>query len=244
MGITTSKTPPSFWDPKFDISTRDDGTIFMEQVEPLGAYPEKLPERLVHWAETEPDRIYLAQRRSGGDWKKLSYRQVLDQVRSIATALLEMGTSPGSPLLILSENSINHALLGLAAQYIGLPYAPVAPAYSLVSTDHGKLRDITAALKPGLIFAEDGEKYAAAINAIRQPGMHLIVSSNRVDHFDATLFSDLLSTTPAQTAEDAFAKVDGSTIAKLLYTSGSTGSPKAVINTQKMLCSKIGRAHV
>ncbi len=211
----------------------------MQQVAPLGPWIRCLPDRLVHWAAERPDQPYLARRDHGGDWVRLSYRVVLAQVRAIGAALLERNLSQTRPILILSENALEHALLALAAQYIGVPYAPVSPAYSLVSSDHSKLKGITETLNPGLIFAQDGQKYASAIAAIRTPEMELVVVENPAENQKATDFTSLSVGTDTARADTAFATVTGDTVAKYLFTSGSTGTPKAVINTQSMMMANM-----
>ncbi len=127
------------------------------------AYPAKLNERLVHWARETPGQIFLAKRDAGGAWRTLAYAQTLALVRTLGQALLDRGLGAERPLAILSGNDLEHALLALAAMHVGVPYAPISPAYSLISTDHAKLRYILELLQPGLVFAANGERYARAI---------------------------------------------------------------------------------
>lgn len=226
-------TGPRLWQPQFDITHRPDGTILMAQIGPLRRLAPHMPERLVHWATTTPDRTYLAARVDGGDWLRLTYAQVLAQVRQIAGALLAMGLGPNRPVLILSGNDMDHALLGLAAQYAGVPYAPISPAYALVSTDHRKLRDIVALLDPGLIFAADGAAFDAALSAIAAPGRAVVTSRNARP--GDLCFADLTTGQDTAAADAALARLTPQSVGKYLFTSGSTGSPKAVINTQEMM---------
>ena len=225
------------WKPEFRIEERSDGSILMEQTEPLDSYPEKMTDCLLRWAEEQPERTYLARRVKGGDWREINYRDALAAVRSIGSYLLSIGLDASRPVLILSENSIEHALMALGAQYVGIPSAAVSPAYSLISSDHGKLSDLVANLQPGLVFADDGEKFAAAIKAILKPGMHLVVCEREPSGGDGVHFDDVLATEATQDAEDACRAVNADTVAKYLFTSGSTGSPKGVINTQRMMTS-------
>ena len=155
-----------------------DGTIYMRSPHPLGAYPDKLTERLEHWADAAPDRIFLAQRTRRGEWRKLTYAQTLAQVRGIAQALLARELSPERPIAILSGNDIEHALLALAAMYVGVPYAPISPAYSLMSSDFGKLKSIIELLTPGLVFAADGKAFARAIEAAVPRDVEIVVAAN------------------------------------------------------------------
>ncbi len=227
---------PEFWQPVFDIEERPDGTTIMAQRGALPTPPRALPDRLVHWAQVAPERPYLAARAESGDWDRRSYAAVLAEVRDLGAGLLAQGLGPTRPLLILSENSLNHALLGLAAQYVGAPYAPVSPAYSLVSGDHEKLKRIVTLLTPGLVFAEDGETYAKALDAIAAPDQGTLTATPAHRPGGLTL-DDLRASGQPDAADAAFARLTGDTVAKYLFTSGSTGTPKAVINTQRMLCA-------
>jgi feruloyl-CoA synthase len=158
-------------------------------------------------------------------------------VRRIGQALLERGLSAERPLAILSGNDLEHALLALAAQHVGVPYAPISPAYSLVSQDFGKLREIVDLITPGLVFAASGSAYGAAIEAAVAPTTEIAVMADPPAGRATTAFADLLATVATSAVEIAAARVGPDTIAKFLFTSGSTGRPKAVINTQRMLCS-------
>src|SRR5262247_4755741 len=136
---------------------RPDGTIHLTSPHPLASYPAKLTERLEYWAAAAPERTYLAQRAAASGWRKISYGATLEQVRRIGAALQRRDLSPERPVAILSGNDIEHALIGLAAMYVGIPYAPISPAYSLISQDFGKLRHVFELLTPGLVFAGDGK---------------------------------------------------------------------------------------
>lgn len=196
----------------------------------------KLTERLEYWAAVAPARTFLAQHTPSG-WRKLGYAETLDCVRRIGAALLQRDLSPERPLVILSGNDIEHALIGLAAMYVGIPYAPVSPAYALISDDFGKLRSIIELLTPGLVFAADGQAYARAIEAVVGPDVEVAITRNPIAGRPTTLFETLLAPTATGPAEAAHAAVGPDTIVKFLFTSGSTGAPKAVINTQRMWCS-------
>ena len=184
-----------------------------------------------------PNACSLRSANSQGDWRKLSYAQVLSDVRRIGAALLRRGLSPDKPIVVLSGNDIEHALLGLAATYIGIPYAPISPAYSLMSSDFGKLRMIIELLTPGLIFVNDGGPFARALYATVPDEIELVVARNPLGDRKTTLFSDLLGAQDDAGVAAAHEAVTPDTIVKFLFTSGSTGSPKAVINTHRMLCS-------
>jgi feruloyl-CoA synthase len=215
---------------------RSDGTILLRSPHPLAPYPAKLTERLEYWAAAAPARTFLAQRTPSG-WRKLGYGETLDCVRRIGAALLRRDLSRERPLAILSGNDIEHALLGLAAMYVGIPYAPISPAYALMSNDFGKLRSIIDLLTPGLVFAADGQTYARAIDPVVPSQVEVVVTRNPIAGRATTSFETLLAPRATGAAETAHASVGPDTIAKFLFTSGSTGTPKAVINTQRMWCS-------
>lgn len=218
-----------------DLQAQSDGSQVLRVREPLGAYPDTMMERLDHWAEVAPDRLFVAQRDAAGQWRRFSYRQTLDAVRRLAQALLDRGLSSERPVAILSGNSIEHLLLGLAAMYVGIPYAPISPAYSLISTDYGKLRHIADLLTPGLILVEKGDDFAAAVAAVAPSVETVAIDPGQQQSMPS--FDTLLATPVTEAVDVAHAKVTPDTIAKFLFTSGSTGMPKGVINTNRMLCS-------
>ena len=219
------------------VERRSDGTLFLRSPHQLGPYPLKLTERLEHWAAQAPDRVLFAQRDTTGGWRSVAYAGALDQARRIGEALLRRGLTPERPIAILSGNDIEHALIGLAALYIGVPYVPISPAYSLISQDFGKLRHVFQLLTPGLVFAADGNAFERAIEAVVPPDIEVIVTRNPPSKRKVTAFSDLLTVEPTAAVDAAHAKVGPDTVAKVLFTSGSTGLPKGVINTQRMWCS-------
>ena len=219
------------------LDRRADGTITMTASQPLPPYHSKIGEPLEHWARAAPDRILLAQRDAQDTWRTFTYAQTLDAVQRIGAALLRRGLSAERPIVILSGNSIEHALLALAAMVAGIPYAPVSPAYSLMSSDFGKLRMIVDLLTPGMVFAADGGPFARALYAAVPDDIELVVAHNPLGDRPVTLFADLIGDKDAAGVAAAHAQVTPDTIAKFLFTSGSTGTPKAVINTHRMLCS-------
>jgi feruloyl-CoA synthase len=226
------KFPPS----DVECWNTGDGGLVVRPRHPLGPYASKLTERLDHWAEHAPDRIFLAGRDRSGQWRTASYAQMRATARNVAQALLERPLSAERPIAILSGNDLEHAALALGAMYAGIPFAPISPAYSLVSSDFGKLRLIFDILTPGLVFVSEGAPYRKAIERVLPPDSELVISGDR-GGLRCTPFSMLEHRAATGAVDRSHAAVGPDTIAKFLFTSGSTGTPKAVINTQRMLCS-------
>ncbi len=229
--------PISFGDPVVSIDRRDDGTIYLRPKIALGEYPLRLTDRLHHWAKTQPNRIFMAERDAGGLWRQMSYAQLLTSSRHIASGLLARGLSTEKPIVILSGNSIDHALLAFGALYAGIPFCPVSPAYSLISKDYGKLGFVMKLLTPGLVFADDATKFAEALSANVPAEIEIAASRGEVPGRKLTKLGDLLVTPEHPGLDAAHDAIGPDTIAKFLLTSGSTGNPKAVINTQRMICA-------
>ena len=227
----------SFGDPAVTVERHDNGTIYLRPKAQLRDYPLRITDRLHHWAAAAPDRVFMAERDAGGGWRQISYAQLLDSSRHIASALLARGLSAERPIMILSGNSIDHALLAFGALYAGIPFCPVSPAYSLVSRDYGKLGFLIKLLTPGLVFADDATKYAGALAANVSAGTEIVASRGAVPGRDVTMLADLVATPEHPRLDAAHDAIGADTIAKFLLTSGSTGNPKAVINTQRMICS-------
>jgi feruloyl-CoA synthase len=213
------------------------GTILVRADEPLSPYPKVLTDRIIHWAKVAPDRICAAKRDASGEWRQLTYAQVIAAARSIGQSLLDRGLSANRPVAILSENDLEHLLLMLAGQHVGIPTAHLSPVCSLVSKDLAQLRHCFSVLTPGLVFASNGEKYRRAIEVAVAEDIELVVTSAPPAFRKATLFAELAATPPKSDVDAAHSQIDPDSPAKFLFTSGSTGFPKAVINTHRMLCS-------
>jgi feruloyl-CoA synthase len=219
------------------VERRDDGAILVRSPHALPAYPRMLTERLVHWSKVAPDRVFLAQRDAVAGWRTMSYAQTLAAVRVIAAALLQRGLNAARPVAILSGNDIEHALLGLAAMHVGIPYAPISVPYSVLSQDFGKLNSIMEVLSPGLVFAANGSAFDRAITAVLPRRIEVAVTVNPLADRATTAFATLLQTPATAEVDKAHARVEPDQPAKILFTSGSTGRPKGVENTHRMLCA-------
>lgn len=228
--------PGDFWTPRFDVTRRADGTVIMVQKDRLPQSLPTLADYLDLWADRDPDRLFLARRKAeGSGWTELTYGQCRAQARRLGSALLRLGLGPERPLLILSENSLEHALCSLACAYVGIPFAALSPAYSLVSTDYAKLEKIVRLLQPGALFADDLAAFAPALAAVAEDRGTAVIGVRNLQA--DTLALDQLLQDDGSRAAPARAALTGETVLKYLFTSGSTGTPKAVINTNAMVTS-------
>jgi feruloyl-CoA synthase len=219
------------------LTPRADGCTLVTSNEPLSPYPTRLTDRLIHWAATEPEHTLAAKRHQGGDWRRISYREALHSARCIAQRLIDLKLSAERPVAILSDNDLEQLLLGLGCMLAGVPFAPISAAYSTVSQDYGKLNHILGLLTPGLVFASSASGFGKAITATVAADATVVLTSGQLDGRQTLSFADLLATVPTAQVDEAHAKVGPDTIAKFLFTSGSTKLPKGVINTQRMICA-------
>ena len=214
-----------------------EGGYLLSSPMPLEPYEEHLGVMLRRWAKEAPFRTFLGERGDDGAWRSLSYGYAGRLADSIAQALLDRGLGPERPIMILSGNSISHALIMLGGMIAGVPVAPVSVAYSLLSSDHAALKAIFAQVRPALVYTEDGTMFSRALNALDLSGVEIVIKEGEVEGIPTTPFSSLLETIPTAQVEKAFAAIGPSTIAKILFSSGSTGLPKGILNTHGMLCS-------
>ncbi len=220
----------------------DGGVRYMSADQKLEDFATRMTDRLVHWAKTKPEATMLAKRvknadGSLGDWRHISYAEAWQSARSIAQSLIDRGLNAERPVVIMSENDLEHALFSLGCLVAGVPFCPASPAYSTISQDFEKLRHILTTLTPGLVFAADAKRYGKAIEAAVGQDIEVVLHSGEMAGRTTTTFESLLAT-PATPAVDAAMQATGpDTIAKFLFTSGSTKLPKAVVNTQRLWCA-------
>jgi len=237
----TDFRPLTFGVTRVHLRDGQPGTHYLTADQELDTFPERMTDRLRHWAQTEPQRTFMARREkktdgSLGGWRHVAYAQAWSSARNIAQGLIDRGLNAERPVAILSENSLEHALLALGCLIAGVPFVPVSPPYSLVSVDYDKLRHVLRTVTPGLVFAQDA-RYAKAIGTTVGEGVEVVLHDGTVQGRAVTPFADLSATPAREEVDQAMAATGPDTIAKFLFTSGSTKMPKAAINTHRMWCA-------
>ncbi|MEY3117532.1 MAG: hypothetical protein RL629_1351 [Pseudomonadota bacterium] len=217
------------------------GTHYLKADQELQAYPDRLTDRFQHWATNKPNQTLFARRvkladGTLGDWRHVTYAQGWATARNIAQALINRGLNAERPVVILSENSLEHALLALGCMVAGVPFVPTSPPYSLISQDYDKLKHVLRTVTPGMVFASD-TRYAKAIAATVSSDMEIVMNEGGIEGQQVTSFEALCQTPATSQVDAAIAATGPDTIVKFLFTSGSTKMPKAVINTQRLWCA-------
>ncbi|MFV0281905.1 MAG: AMP-binding protein [Rhodoblastus sp.] len=232
--------PIDFLPREIAAERRANGEIILSQRIPLDPYERGIPLYLARWAKERPDHVWLAQRRGPERaWKKVTYAEAKREADALTQALLDLNLTPEQPVAILSGNSIEHALMTQAAMQAGVPAAPVSPAYSLMSQDHAKLRYIFDLIRPGVVMVQDGVAFGKALKALDLTGVTVVHVERAPEGIASRAWADLVATKRTDAVDKALAAIGPKTVGKLLFTSGSTGMPKAVINTQEMMCANV-----
>lgn len=213
-----------------------DGSIHLTSRHLLGSVAPNTGAWLHHWAENAPDRVFLAER-SGAGWREHGYGEILAMVRAAAGGLLARGLGPDTPIVILSGNGVDHALLSLAAHYVGVPTVPLAEQYSLIPEAHGRLAYVLDRVKPALAFVDDAARYADALALPELENTEIVAVQTKGAQRKVTPFAGLLAAQAGPAVDAAHAKVGPDTLAKILFTSGSSADPKGVMTTQRMMCA-------
>jgi feruloyl-CoA synthase len=233
--------PLKFGVTRVEVRDGQSGTHYLKAEQALQDFPDRMTDRLRHWAEQAPERTMFARRvkqadGSLGDWRHISYQEAWATARNIAQGLIDRGLNAERPVAILSENSLEHAMLALGCMLAGVPFVPTSPPYSLISVDYDKLKHVLKTVTPALVFAQD-ERYAKAITATMGDDIEVVMASGSVPGRTTTSFAQICAVPASDAVDRAIAATGPDTIVKFLFTSGSTKLPKAVINTNRMCCA-------
>ena len=237
--MTGDKGKVALWQPELRMLRQADGSILIDRLDALGPVPDRLTDRIEHWAHVAPRRTWMAQRDAMGGWRRVSYADLFNHVKALGQWMLDAELSVDRPLAILSGNSLEHAILALSAQYVGIPSAAIAPAYALIAEDYRKLSSVMAQITPGAVLVDDATAYAPALQGAVAPDVRVIALRGRADSHRMILWDDALNTATTDAVTVAHNAIGPDTVAKFLFTSGTTGNPKAVTQTNRMLCANM-----
>jgi feruloyl-CoA synthase len=218
------------------IEKRSDGTLVLRSPIRFESPQWSILDFIPEWAEKAPQRVFLAQRGRDGEWQKISYAELWQRVQSVGQAMIDLEARRGDRLAILSGNSIEHAIVMFAAMSVGIVAAPISPNYSLMPGGLARLQDIATLLRPSFVFAQDSEVYSGARKIPELASATWIAADQKAG---SVSIQSLYRTRPGAEFEQAFRSIDKEAAAKILFTSGSTGLPKGVINTHKMMASSL-----
>lgn len=227
----------NYVEPRVEIKRRADGSILLRNPHPLRGVPENPVAPLRRFAAEAPERVWLGKRgpargEAFGPWELLTYAEAARKVNAIAQGLIDRGLGQNTPLMILSGNSIEHALMTYGAILAGVPVAPVSPSYSIMSSDFDKLKYVFGLVEPKMIFMQEAAPFERALKALPLDGVGIVTADGSL----GVSFAELAGTAPRDAVEESYGRLHGGMVAKYLFTSGSTGMPKAVITTQRMMC--------
>ncbi|MGB0922434.1 MAG: AMP-binding protein [Alphaproteobacteria bacterium] len=218
--------------PQVEIDRRDDGSVLIWQTHDVGEVDKSIAHIFAEKCAEHPERKFICEREGGtGPWNHITYGQAWDQARAVAQAMLDQGMGPQTPLMVLSSNSIKHGVMMLGAMLARVPVAPISVPYSLMSPGHAKLKHVFNVTKPKMVFAEQGALYQAALDDLPLEDVSVITGEEGYD--------ELIATDATDAVDESLAAIDHDTVFKYLFTSGSTGMPKGVIQTHGMMVATI-----